>query len=370
MGFWHTGYIEFHETTGLDPWTPSPPKAYPCSYCEKVFDDAAVLRHHRFEAHPFKRPSLFIRGTEVGSTPLVITHEINSSDVDTGECATAIVNGLRMSVDQVAGTLASTNQDTVWIILEGDGATATFEIRIDIASNEDLFGVENAFLKVVRHKRLDLRAIEQFIDSAVGYKSAARYCDGICEYLYGVLAKERSPASSLPYEAYREKFTRAMERLGTFDRPLAKRIGGLIEFHFNHFPEAASLSFGSRVGRAAEVFSDWLSGESPSEWKQESIEKDVRFESLLTDWDTEQLIRWAVIEPSGLTGEVAQMGNMLHSAPAEFDQTKLHILLAQIGLSSNNPALVLTHARRLRNSPSVGHWADEAIKTCRSWGGQ
>lgn len=229
-------------------------------------------------------------------------------------------------------------------------------------------GVEQAFFEVARHRRLDMRAIEQFIDAADGFKTAVGYYDGICEYLYGVLAKERSPASSLPYEAYREKFTRALDKLGTFDRPLANRIGGLVEFHFNHFPEAASLSPGSRVGHAAAVFDDWLSGRAPRDWKQASIEDDVRLESLLTDWDTEQLVRWAVREPCSLGGEEAQMMKMLRDVPAEFDQTKLHILLIQIGLSSKNEALVLTHARELRNSPSVARWAEAALEASRGWG--
>lgn len=368
MGFWHTGYIEFHESSGIEAWCRPTPQTFRCSHCGAQFDNAADLRQHRFEAHPFKRPLLFIRGTEVGSTPLTITQTINPSDVDTGACATATVNGDRMPVDQLAGTLASIEQDTVQIVLEGDGTTASFELRIEIASDEDMAGVEQAFFDVARHRRLDMRAIGQFIEAADGFKTAVGYCDGICEYLYGVLAKERSPASSLPYEAYREKFSRALDKLGTFDRPLANRIGGLIEFHFNHFPEAELLSFGSRVGHAAAVFDAWLSGDVPSAWAQGPIVDDVRLDSLLTDWDTEQLVRWVVTEPSSLSGEVAQIEKMLSGDPAEFDQTKLHILLVQIGLSSKSQAMVLAHARELRNSPSVARWADAAIETSRGWG--
>lgn len=368
MGFWHTGYIEFHEPTGIDDWSHPPPATYRCSQCEEEFEDAAALRQHRFEAHPFKRPLLFIRGIEVGGTPLTITRAINPSDVDTAACTTAIVNGVRMPAEQLAGTLASIEQDTVRIVLEGVGTTAAFEVRIEIASDEDMAGVEQAFFDVARNHRLDIRAIEQFIDAADDFKTAAGYRDGICEYLYGVLAKERSPASSLPYEAYREKFTRALDKLGTFDRLLANRVGGLIEFHFNHFPEAISLSPISRVGRAAIVFYDWLSGALRSGWNEGPVAEDVHLETLLTDWDTEQLVRWAVSETSSLVGEQAQMEKMLRGDPAEFDQTKLHILLAQIGLSSKNQALVLTHARELRNSPSVARWADAVIETSKSWG--
>ncbi len=368
MGFWHTGYIEFHETTGIEDWCRPVPPTHRCMHCGEEFDTADDLRQHRFQAHPIKRPLLFIRGMEIGSTPVTITRSLAPQDVGTGACTSAIVNGVHMPVDHLAATLASIEQDTVRIVLEGEGANASFEIRIEIASDDDMEGVEQAFFRVAHHRRLDVRAIEQFIDGASPYKTAAAYCDGICEYLYGVLAKERSPTSSLRYEAYREKFTRALDKLRTFDRPLANRVGGLVEFHFNHFPEAASLSPGARVGRAANAFATRLSGSSLPESVGQFDGSDEQLEYLLTDWDTEQLIRWAVRDPSELLCEQAEIEKMLRSDPAEYDQTKLHILLAEIGLSSKNRVLVLTHARELRNSPSVSRWADSVIETSKGWG--
>lgn len=368
MGFWHTGYIDFHQPSGIEDWCRPAPPTFRCTKCNLQFDNEAALRLHRFQAHPFKRPLLFIRGTEIGSTPLTITRAINPRDVDTGACSTAIVNGIKMSAKELAGTLASIEQDTVRIILEGDGTTASFEVRIEIASDEDMAGVEHVFFGMVRDGRLDMRAIMQFIQEANQFKSAAGYCDGICEYFYGVLAKERSPESSLRYDVYREKFTRALDKLRTFDRPIANRVAGLIEFHFNHFSEAVSFSPDSRVGYAAAAFCGWLAGVSQRKWKQGPIVKEVRIESLLTDWDTERLVRWVVEEPSTLEGDVAQMEKMLLGNIAEFDRTKLHILLAQIGLSLKNQRQVLSHARELRNSPSVAHWADAAIETSKDWG--
>ena len=62
---------------------------------------------------------------------------------------------------------------------------------------------------------------------------------GICDYLYGVLAKERSHDASLSHEKYANKFNEAVEQLAAYDRPLARIIRSLVEFHFNHFEEAA-----------------------------------------------------------------------------------------------------------------------------------
>ena len=367
MGFWHTGYIEFHEPTGFGSWRPEP-TVYRCAHCNETFENTAALREHRFQAHPFKRPLLFIRGFEIGSTPVTITQAINPNDVETSACTAASVNGERIAIDQLAGMLASIEYDTVRIDLEGEGAKAAFEVRIEIASEEDLDGVERAFFDMVRYHRLDIRAIEQFIDSSSGYNTAERYCDGICEYLYGVLAKERALSSSLPFEAYREKFSRALDKLSTIDRPLANRIRALVEFHFNHFWEAVLLSPESRVGKTAARFHAWLSSKSIDHRDGRTNEADEKFEGILTDWDTEQLIRWAIRATSNILEEQTDIEKMLAKNPTEFDQTKLHMLLAEIGLSLTNQTLVLQHARELRNSPGLESWAENAISKCKSWG--
>lgn len=369
MGFWHTGYMEFHEPSGIEEWCRPDPPTYRCSHCGKDFENAAALRHHRFEMHPFKRPLLFIRGMEIGSSPITITRELKSSEINAGACSRAIVNGKKMSVDHLPDTLASIEQDTVKIVLEGEGAAASFEIRIEIATDEDLSGIEKNFFNVARLSRLDVRAIDQFIEGAAEFSTATDYCDGICDYLYGVLAKERSSSSSLPYEAYREKFSRSLDKLQMFDRPLANRIGGLINFHYNHFWESASLVPESRVGHASEKFSGWLSGISTAERNADFLEKDSSFESMLTDWDTEQLISLAVKEPSRLVSYEGHMQKMLSEFRAEFDKTKLHILLAKMGLASRNEALVKAHAKVLRNSPGVAHWANAVIEESKSWRG-
>lgn len=368
MGFWHTGYIEFHEPSGIDEWCRPAPPVFRCAHCGKTFENPATLRQHRFEVHPYKRPLMFIRGTELGSTPLTITRAINPSEVATGACAGAFVNGAHVSLEKLGEILASTKQDVLRIDLEGEATRSSFEVRFDVATEEDLVGVERAFYEVARRHRLDIRSIEQFLDSASAFNTALGYCDGICEYLYGILAKERSPDSSLAYEAYREKFTRALDKLVAFDRTLANRVCGLIEFHFNHFPEAAFLSSNSRVGHAATAFEAWLSGKPKGETRPKPTEDDQRLESMLTDWDTEQLLRWAIRDLSALSIEQAAIERMLSAGPAEFDQTKLHVLLAQIGLSTSNPAMVRAHARQLRNSPSMAHWADAVIEISKGSG--
>lgn len=50
MGFWHTGYSEFHEVEGLGNFVPNllPPK-FSCAYYAELFTSIDDLRIHRFE---------------------------------------------------------------------------------------------------------------------------------------------------------------------------------------------------------------------------------------------------------------------------------------------------------------------------------
>src|SRR3954464_6802848 len=101
MGFWHTGYMEFHEKVGLDwEFKPGPP-SYVCSECARQFPTEDGLHKHRLEAHPLRRPALFIDGMELGSRPLRITQGLVSGAVRTENCATATINGKNVSPNRI-----------------------------------------------------------------------------------------------------------------------------------------------------------------------------------------------------------------------------------------------------------------------------
>ena len=76
MGFWHTGYMDFHEPVGLGDGYPPPTPVYACQMCSEEFPNPDDLRAHRFESHPLSRPVLLVRGVEVGSTPIHISRAL------------------------------------------------------------------------------------------------------------------------------------------------------------------------------------------------------------------------------------------------------------------------------------------------------
>jgi hypothetical protein len=256
----------------------------------------------------------------------------------------------------------------VRLVLRRDGVDARFELDFRVASEEDLSGVEEEFRRMACGKRLDTRAADDFITAASGFATALGYCDGICAYLYGVLAKERAADSSLPYAAYAEKFSRAAEELDSYDRPLARTIGGLVAFHFNHFRDAARLSPVSRLGLAAERFATWTESRREQAVPPAPPGDRADLEALVTDWDTERIIRWCVRPLPDLSRSTDEIEEALGSDLAEFDRVKLHILLGEIHAASRSRERALEHARALRNVPDLGTWAEGMIRALSEGG--
>ncbi len=356
MGFWHTGYMEFHEPIGFENYIPTPP-VHRCQHCGAIFEDPAALRTHRFEKHPYNRPILWVGGIEVGTTPITITHQIIAKDIASNYCQTAWINNTPLLPLHLGEQLALIKKDTVRVKLANEGIDAEFTLRFEVASASDLEGVDHCFLNITHGRRLDMRAISAFIAEAERYPTAIRYTNGVCEYLYGVLAKEKSNESSLPYDTYLEKFNRATDALKDFDRPLAQTIGALIAFHFNNFAEANELAGASRVGMVANRFACWLSGKAAETEKPTCQQDHTALERLLTDADAERLLVWSATELPDIMSRLPDIEDVLTTDIPEFDRTKIRLLLSELYVQAAR-----RHARELRNSTALGVWAERFLE--------
>lgn len=364
MGFWHTGYMEFHEPVGLDGYVfdPLPPR-FACGQCEEVFSSIEALRTHRFERHPLLRPLLLLHGRELGSHPARITSPLKQNDIYVDRCDRAVLNGRNVPPSLLPGELARMSSDICRLTLSSGEVSSDFTLDFRIASEEDLLGVESEFERIALGRRLDTRAIEDFIAATSGYASALGYCDGICAYLYGVLVKERAPDSSLPQEGYVGKYSKAAEELADYDRRLARTIGSLIEFHFNHFGEAIRLAGGARIGTAAARFLAWMRGRRPAEPRvSTALEAMSQLEVLVTDWETEQIVRWVIRPLRELSRHVEDMETFLCRDIAEYDRVKMHVLLAETYSYQGESQSALNHAKALRNLSAFEAWAEAKIR--------
>jgi hypothetical protein len=361
MGFWQTGYKEFHERAGLEGTFTLGPKIYRCQHCTLTFPSADALRVHRFQSHPYDRPLLLLDGVEAGTTPMRITGSLDPANVMTSRCDRSWINGALVAPEDLGRQLAQIRNDSVTIRLANDNVSAEFTLRFEIAAVTDLEGVDRCFLDVARRGRLDRRAVEDFITMSRGYPTAMGYCDGICEYFYGVLIKERSPESSLPYARYREKFNRAVDALQDIERPLARVICALIAFHFNHFSRCLDVGEVNRVDVASGRFERWIAGDLLAAGQLPSRPRSDALERLLTDFEAERLLQWSVASPEALLSQIDDMESMARTDLAEFDRTKLRILLAELYASQGRVSEAKRHLRELRNNQALGDWAERLL---------
>ncbi len=358
---WTTGYMEFHQPTGLEEDYRPTKTVYRCQHCDDQFDEMEALRAHRFEAHPYSRPVFFVRGIELGTTIFRVTRDVTAADFVIDLSTTASVNGKSVRVADVPKMLAKVKNDKVRIELANDGAHAVFEVAFRIAAVGDLESVEAAFLKLAKKSQLTIASVEGFIEDCRPFTTADGYYDGICHYLYGVLAKERSPDSALPYEEYRKRFNRAANELLDYDRPIARIIRALVAFHFNHFADVVAAAPAGRLRFAAARFAALLDG---ADWDAVSPLNAARrnaTEDLLTDHETLRILRWATSPLADLGAKAAEISALAKRDIPEFDRVKLRMLLAEASTAAGDKDTAKKAARALIGSPKTAAWAERVI---------
>lgn len=366
MGFWHTGYIEFHEPTGLGKLPVPTVIVFRCEVCARECATLDELRQHRFEAHPVMRPVLLIGSREVPDVGIHVTERLHEASVTVIHASRASVNGIDTPVNKLGAILSSASLDRIVVALRNEAVSATFTIDFRIASQFDLEGIEHAFMSVARGRRLDMRAVEDFIDATTSFATAARYRDGICGYLYGVLAKERSADSALHFEEYRIKFNSAVTVLADFRRPLANVIRALVAFHFNHFTLASDL-VETRVGKVAAELRRLLRSPGTGFIQGTASAADARLERLLSDFQTEQILSWCT-SPEPTAAVTVRLESLFKEDTTEFDRSKARILLAESYLGSGQAPLAAAHAREVINDPTFGQWAEQVVNLAREAG--
>jgi hypothetical protein len=309
-----------------------------------------------------RRPILLLGGREIGNTRVTIVHPLNASDVHLGGCDQAWLNDVEIPVSAVGEHLARSPRGVAKLGLRRDEVRASFELDFRLAEEEDLRGVEREFERMARGERLDTRSVEEFIRTTERFRTAIGYCDGICAYFYGVLARERAADSSLAYEKYAEKFSRAADELTPYDRPLARTIVGLVAFHFNHYRDAALGAPGLRLGLVADRFASWIESRQDSIGQPFVLRDRGEVEALVTDWPTERILRWAVRPLYELFDRAREIEEALVSDVTNFDRVKFHVLLGELHAARGSVAEALEHARAVRNVPELESWAEALIR--------
>lgn len=347
MGFWHTGKWDQEQPTGLDAeYSPPPPVRFNCEYCSAHFTELEELRRHRCERHPLRQPALLLRGRAVGSLPVAILSSLRPDDIDVMDATGCAVNGRPMKLISLGACLAEMSREYVEVELTNGGAVTRCLLDFRIAAEDHLAGVERAFLRMANDRALSIDAVSRFIHDCQYFEDAMLYCDGICHYLYGVMAKEKSADSGLRPDQYAERFVRASEELSGFDRPLARSIRALVAFHFNQFDEAERWAPEGALRHAAGAFSGLLQGLPWHYGAAFSPSLGSAVEDLLTDQDTLQVLSDSSCGLVELKDHSNELHERLRRAPAGYDRLK-RVLLATEALAEMDDDASHVLARRL-----------------------
>lgn len=368
MGFWHTGYIEFHEPMGLGDASGLVPKPirYACEQCSLDFAELDLLRRHRFEAHPLRHPALLLRGRPVGALPLQLMTPLAPEDVVVQDATSCQLNGDALALEALGARLAAMRRDYAELTLfSHDGVLTRYILDFRVADEVQLAGVEIAFWRMAQNKTLNLEAVSRFNKECRVLTGADLYHDGICHYLYGVMAKERAPDTGLPFERYTERYQRASDALAGFDRPLARSIRALVAFHFNHFHEAELLTSEGALHHTAGAFATLLEGLPWHLTEAYSPETSGAVEDLLTDQETLQVLDDASRGLLYLKAKASELLSQAKRMTTGYDQLK-RLLLAGEALAacddkaSNAEARKL--ARELVHKADTRTWAEALLK--------
>ena len=98
------------------------------------------------------------------------------------------------------------------------------------------------------------------------------------------------------------------------------------------------------------------------------MEKDMgekqtsHLEALVTEWETEQIIRWGIRPLPDLVKDLPEIELFLKRELAEFDRVKLHILLGECYAASGKVECAREHAKALRNMAILEIWAESLIR--------
>lgn len=329
---------------------------YRCPSCELIVPHPEALAEHQAVSHRSLRPMLVFRGRAIGSTGIVIHSETTPTDwriINTPE--SIAINGAAIDVRDLADTLASKRRETTLVRLLGAQSNAT-ELRIlfDVADPASIRTVDERLHQCLPVRGLTRSAIDAFLASAQDLCGAARYVDGIAQYLYGVLALDAREDSGLPEERYREKFERAAHALGGFSTTIASTVSGLIALRFNH-SASVDLSIDRPLLSSIALFmEDALAGRQP---ELPSGVGAARPTEALADRSMAAVFSafQEVASTDARTDGTDLIDGHRHLLPE--DQLKIALLAAECHLRNGHANSAVEVARRLSNRPGLERWA-------------
>ncbi|WP_036991333.1 hypothetical protein [Metapseudomonas furukawaii] len=361
---WYLSFIDPGNAGGSVIIPESPPAVlqpivYECPRCSAHFDSAQARRDHFFTVHPYRKPELLLHGQLLGNSETVIHEPVQATDWLLGSCHRASLNGRMMAPDELFQALAECRQGFHVLELSNQDSTERFELRFCIPELAELQRLEDIFNTLFLDNELSVDDVRRFAEACKSLKTAGEYLEGICQYLYGVLAKDQRGGTQLSHAQYKERFNRALEALRNVDRPLARTIRGIINFSFNSFVQAASQADAPALAAAASLFAGWA-GKPVRRWAVAQQEAQAR---LPVDHATDRVLSWMALSDKRQERELDELQQVSASPiwTAE-DRTKALVLWLEWGRTCRSTDELRRMARRLLNDAIFAGYAEQVLE--------
>lgn len=350
--------------TQESPWDGLPPPApavYRCSVCDATFSDTDRLFEHRFSEHPYKRPALILDGHELTSPREIVVRPLVADQIALAHTDYCVFNDHTIRPEDLADLLSKQREGLHTVVLEKLGIETYYEIDFEIAKSSELLAVDRLFLSIVGAETLTLDRINLFIEMADRYTSARRYVDGLCQYLYGVLAKDQRGGTHLPQSDYKTKFNLALNSLQLFERPLADVVVGVVNFSQNAFNDGDRLGASPKLQKAMRVFFGFLNGVG---FKTSLPWSGAGMCNVPVDQATDQIVQWAIESDDELLRYKRQMESIISGAEwVSYDRFKVSMLLAEKLALHGDITAAQGYARQAVNDALFGEWAQRIMES-------
>jgi len=335
------------------------PIVYECPRCSARFDSVQARREHFFAAHPYRKPELLLRGQPLGKGVTTIHAPLQAADWLLGSCEWIVLNGQAMTADALFQTLAECRQGFHVLELGNQDATERFELRFCIPELAELQRLEDVFATLFIDNALNVDDIRRFAEACTSLKTASEYLEGVCQYLYGVLAKDQRGDTQLDHAQYKERFNRALEALRHVDRPMARTMRGIINFSLNSFAQAASQPDAPALAVAATRFAGWA-GRSAKGCVVAPQKAQAR---LPIDHATDRILSWMALPEKRQAQALDDLQQAIASPlwTAE-DRAKVAVLWLEWGSACRSPDEPRRMARRLLNDAIFAGYAERMLE--------
>ena len=262
----------------------SGPSYYVCPFCDHVFTDVDDRDKHRVEAHPIRRPVLFIKGQFVRTIEAVITEALSEGDLSFSDTDSVNIGPEIMDVDEASRFLTGKTSGFFDVHLWHRGYEVTHKLHFRVVDQDVLRSVEDCFYDSFSTK-LGLAAQLSVFDDKLGKvnDTGRHYAGGLGSYISGLMIKEGLQPSLPDSIGYLEKIGEAQDKLACYRRPLAQSILAIIDFIRNDFRPRPGDSFLPSLALAKAVFrtGTFVRGDQLEEKGNSEIPIDSASESIV-----------------------------------------------------------------------------------------